>query len=694
MMKKTHIIFFLFLIANLIPHVYVALKPDENLLNWYLTDDAFYYFKVAQNISEGQGITFDRIAPTNGFHPLWMLVCIPIFYFARWDLFLPLRILIIVQALLNAASGYFLFRLFHDHESKVVGWMAAILWMFLPAIHGVTTKLGLETGLNAFALFLLLFRVAKLKASESEQNSLMRKKNIIWVSLVAILVLFSRLDNIFFLILLGCWLTFRNNDMRWVTQVDFFLILVAAVTSYFIRIQSTSNIFNFLPFAYLLLGFALVIKPICLYFFGMYEFNGKTHLARFLIKTVAAVSLASLLTGITFYILHDVLHAFRGISRAVLILDWLISMILIVLFRLILYKRYHQELGEEKNSLKKNWRTWLGNASAYFLPLLVALSGYMLWNKSYCGSAMPISGQIKRWWGSLPNTVYGRPIKTLSGVINSIFSAEGESSPYWLLTRPLHQLSRWLGDFFGMRSDSFADSYLVVMVWLIFLTVIFVIVARYWRAIHKLSERFALLPLFVGFFFQTISYKTTGYLHAKFWYWVGEMIFVFIFFGVIITAIFNETPKKNAVIVLEKGVVLVGCLLIWLNFAFSLLQAFPIKKSAPALYDYQADFQVLEKYTQAGDVIGMTGGGISSYFMPDRTFINLDGLINSPAYFEAVKTGNAQDYLRNAGMQFVYGEEQVLLDSDPYRWIFTDRLAQIHHSEFFNLYRFCPDTCR
>lgn len=692
MMKKTHFIFLLFLIANLIPHVYVAVRPDQSLLNWYLTDDAFYYFKVAQNISEGQGITFDGIAPTNGFHPLWMLICIPVFYLARWDLFFPLRILLIVQALFNAGSGYFLFRLFHDHGSTKAGWIAAVLWMFLPAIHGVTTKLGLETGLNAFALLFLIHCVAKLR--QSEINGTRQKKVVFWVSLSAILVLFSRLDNIFFLIFLGCWLTFRNSNMRWITQVDFLLILVGAVSSYFLRIQSTSNIFNFLPFAYLLLGFALAIKPTCLYFFGLYEFNGKTNLTRFLLKTVVAVSLASLLIGIAFYILHDVLHAFRGISRAVLILDWLISTILLLLFRLILYRRYHQELGEEKNCLKKNWRTWMGNAFAYFLPLLTALSGYMLWNKSYCGSMMPVSGQIKRWWGLLPNTVYGRPIKTLAGVMNSVFSAEGESSPYWLLTRPLHQLSKWLGKFLDIRPDSFADSYLVVVIWLIFLTSIFVLISRRWRTIKKLSEQYALLPLFVGFFFHTISYKTTGYLHAKFWYWVGEMIFVFIFFGIILAAILDESRKKKAVALIVKGAVFVGCLMIWVNFAFTLLQAFPMNKTAPTLYDYQADFQVLEKYTEAGDVIGMTGGGISSYFMPDRTFINLDGLINSPAYFETMKMGNAQDYLRNAGMQFVYGEEQVLLDSDPYRWYFTNRLDLIHSSSFFNLYRFCADTCR
>jgi hypothetical protein len=42
-------------------------------------DDAYYYFEVAQNIARGQGSTFDGISLTNGYHPLWMLLLVPIF---------------------------------------------------------------------------------------------------------------------------------------------------------------------------------------------------------------------------------------------------------------------------------------------------------------------------------------------------------------------------------------------------------------------------------------------------------------------------------------------------------------------------------------------------------------------------------------------------------------------------------------
>ncbi len=37
-------------------------------------DDFFYYLKIAGNFASGHGSTFNGIVPTNGYHPLWMLL--------------------------------------------------------------------------------------------------------------------------------------------------------------------------------------------------------------------------------------------------------------------------------------------------------------------------------------------------------------------------------------------------------------------------------------------------------------------------------------------------------------------------------------------------------------------------------------------------------------------------------------------
>jgi hypothetical protein len=264
-MKNKKILIFLFiLIINLIPHIYVSLSKPDTLLNWYLTDDAFYYFKTAQNIAQGAGITFDGIAPTNGFHPLWMLICVPIFSLARLNLFLPLRVLIILQGILNAISGYLLYRILADILDEEIGWVAAAFWMFFPAIQGITTKLGLESGINTLSILFLIFSLSRLPKKIDDQS--LKIKNYLVISLAAILCLLSRLDNIFIILMVGIWLVFRASSLRWSLLLDFCFFISAVVTSYFMRIQATNNIFNFLPFFYLLTVCSLIIKPVILYY--------------------------------------------------------------------------------------------------------------------------------------------------------------------------------------------------------------------------------------------------------------------------------------------------------------------------------------------------------------------------------------------------------------------------------------------
>src|SRR5512141_2512529 len=112
-------------------YIYAALSDAQNLPNrWFIRDDAYYYFKVAQNISEGHGSTFDGIHPTNGYHPLWMLICIPIFALARYDLILPLRVLVLVTGVLQIATALLLYRLVRKIISTPVAVLVATYWVF------------------------------------------------------------------------------------------------------------------------------------------------------------------------------------------------------------------------------------------------------------------------------------------------------------------------------------------------------------------------------------------------------------------------------------------------------------------------------------------------------------------------------------------------------------------------------------
>src|SRR6476660_10467831 len=126
--------------------LYAALSDAQNLSwRWFTRDDAYYYFKVAQNISEGHGSTFDGIDLTNGYHPLWMLVCIPIFALARFDLILPLRVLLLVMSGLSVATGILLYRLIGRVFVPAIGAIAALYWALSPEILKQVYQQGLET---------------------------------------------------------------------------------------------------------------------------------------------------------------------------------------------------------------------------------------------------------------------------------------------------------------------------------------------------------------------------------------------------------------------------------------------------------------------------------------------------------------------------------------------------------------------
>src|SRR5262245_66207693 len=71
----------------------VALADHRSLIaNDVYPDDAFYYLRIAANLVAGRGFTFDGLAPTNGFHPLYLGMLAPIMALTRGDLVLPIHL--------------------------------------------------------------------------------------------------------------------------------------------------------------------------------------------------------------------------------------------------------------------------------------------------------------------------------------------------------------------------------------------------------------------------------------------------------------------------------------------------------------------------------------------------------------------------------------------------------------------------
>jgi hypothetical protein len=73
----------------------------------------------------------------------------------------------------------------------------------------------------------------------------------------------------------------------------------------------------------------------------------------------------------------------------------------------------------------------------------------------------------------------------------------------------------------------------------------------------------------------------------------------------------------------------------------------------------------------------MTGGGNVGYFIHDRTIINMDGLINSYPYFQALKARQAGVYLEEIGLDYVLANPAIL-DQQPYKGQFNEYMEPLN----------------
>ncbi len=179
------------------------------LITTVLPDDAFYYFDIARSIVAGHGSTFNGIDPTNGFHPLWLLVLLPIFkffYTTAADI-TPIRIVLLLAVVLNTMTALFVLRILaRFSKSRWVRSLGMIVWMLNPFLLYETLN-GLET-----ALALCVFSIFVLLALRNEEGS----SNSYWLTgLVGGFMVLARIDMVFYLAAYGAWLLFRKGWREW-----------------------------------------------------------------------------------------------------------------------------------------------------------------------------------------------------------------------------------------------------------------------------------------------------------------------------------------------------------------------------------------------------------------------------------------------------------------------------------------------
>lgn len=543
----------------LLAHLYVALAPANSLMNWYTTDDAFYYFKTAQNIGLGHDISFDGISRTNGFHPLWMIICVPIFLLANVNLLLPLRIVVLLAGLMNAATVVLIWRLFNSNGAAFAGVLATLFWAFSTRVHAITVTLGMESTVNALTVTLLIYLASQLDVKK--ELGTLKKQDFDLIGITAIFTFLSRIDNGFVIAAVLFWILLKHRD-----------------------------------------------------------------------------------------------------SLAV--------------------------AGENR---KQVWLRRLKIALMLGLPVGITLFAYLGFNKWYFGTETPVSGQIKRWWGTLPNTVYGFPVDNYKVFLTHLITPQVNIGPFALITQTPHDIAYWIENAFKLTGDLKTTHRILVLVISLVLSGVAALLIKYnWKRAVKLIDRFYLVPFFIGCMAQIYSYKSTTYIETLTWYWVSEMVLIVLAEGILADCLIEWIRKKvtsQRVYQMVGAVLALAMIVPYISYIINLA---PYQVDPEYSEAYLGGAHALEQFTEPGSIIGTTGGGIVAYFIKDRTIVNLDGLINSNEYFQRMRRGKTTEYFDKIGLDYVYGNIYMITKSDPYARMFSDRVELIGTVEGASLFRYRP----
>jgi hypothetical protein len=665
----------LLIVVALSIQLYAALSDAYNLPNtWFARDDAYYYFKVAQNISEGRGSTFDGIHPTNGYHPLWTLVCIPIFALARFDLILPLRVLLIVMGTLNVATAIVLYRLLRGALSFPAGVLAAVYWTFDPFVQFRYYRPGLESGIALLFIVLLLYLLYRFERSWRVTTPSVGQ--IATLGIIAALAVLSRLDLIFFGVVIGAWIIFRETPMRYLLPLDVAAIFAAGMMAFIVRL-GTPHYYDVASSSLIMIVLGVFVNTPLFYFFRLYQRPSHWRPARMLGNVLLSVTVSTLVLSVLLWIANAI-HLLPAYSRAVLLLNgaFLAGFILLIRAAALGFRKQSvQEPAEPPlEFLRKRWGTWLKEGAIYYGIVGGTLSLYMLWSKLAFGTFSPVSGQIKYWWAQFLLSVYGRRTNAFLSLIT--LNPDNDFNAWEPATTLFKQWEQTLIDtyFAGILHMQWETRYLAFIgIFLIALGL--VLLLRRGKTIRTTVQA-GLVPLFAGSFLQSMWYIITGYASPENWYWLTQPLLICITTVLAVDTLLSLLLKRWTATraVMWALVAIYGIRSATVSWNITRIQM-PYGATPPDAPTLEV-VPFLEALTKPGDIIGMTGGGNVGYFIHDRTIVNMDGLINSYEYLLALKDGSGADYLYNTGMRYVFANPDIL-ESNPYRGQYTNRLQPI-----------------
>ncbi len=213
-----------FVLIDLIAKIFIALKPLKYIDGLLIPDDAYLSLTISKNISKGLGPLYGSEF-TNGFQPLYVFLISPFYLLFPDDLYTPIHIALVILAIFNALTLYYLFkliRLFTDDIMPVL--FVGFSWLLTTNIlkNGMN---GLETAISFFLIVLTIYYFSKYKIEKTENK---------WTSfrlgILCGLAMFARIDNVFLLISISIIILISHKTFSIKNTVFVVYGAVAAIT--------------------------------------------------------------------------------------------------------------------------------------------------------------------------------------------------------------------------------------------------------------------------------------------------------------------------------------------------------------------------------------------------------------------------------------------------------------------------------
>lgn len=218
--------FRLFFILIFLAYLSLAFRTNDSVADIPLSEDGYYSLTIAKNISEGNGITYNGQDLTNGFQPLFTFICVPIFLISGNELYLALRLLIILSLLIFALSALIFGRNLENTlkiesaGNSAVNEIASFAYFSSLFLYSLYFN-GLETGF----LLLMLIIVWHLYISLDFN----RIRNILLLGFVLGLLVLTRIDAAFFVFIFILFFSLQRERKK---VLSFFLLgIISLVVS-------------------------------------------------------------------------------------------------------------------------------------------------------------------------------------------------------------------------------------------------------------------------------------------------------------------------------------------------------------------------------------------------------------------------------------------------------------------------------